>query len=190
MERALVSIGFPKPEFSKWAGQSRGELFYMQTFVDLRSEQRWLPDFVMADQLKAEFIGRISAAANANIAKLKTTELKELLSRQDRVSIKSELKFPYAFLPGPLEGAVESIVVIPPELETQIVKALGSEELTPKSFANLINNALIVRIELRHALLAAQALRRVKYQIMQVQGSDEAFSLLSGLADGSRHHTK
>ena len=56
------------------------------------------------------------------------------------------------------------------------------DKLTPKSFAKLVNSALIFRLDQQLARLAADALRRVKYQLIRLKSKDQAFSLLSGLA--------
>lgn len=182
LEREFIAIGVPAPEFSEWAMQSRGQLFYMQSFIDLRSEPRWLPDFVLPDQLKAECIGRIAGAAHTNIAKIQSAELKTLLSAQESGSIQSQLRFPFAFLPGPLEGGIESIAVMPAEIESELRNALDADELSPKSFVRLVNSALFFQIGPQLAQLAAQALRRAKYQLRKLRDQSEAFSLLSGLA--------
>jgi hypothetical protein len=183
VEREIIAAGIqPPPAFNEWAMQNRGQLYYLQSFIDLRSEPRWLPDFVLPDQLKAECIGRIAGAAHANTAKIQIAELRELLSGQGSGGIQSQLKFPFAFLPGPLEGGVESIAEMPGQIEEELRKGLGADELTPKSFAALVNSALIFRIGPQLAELAAQALRQAKHQLRQVRAQDEAFSLLSGLA--------
>ena len=62
LERAIIAVGLIPSDFVKWAMQSRGKLYYLQTFVDMRREPRWQPDLVLPDQLKAEFIGRIAGA--------------------------------------------------------------------------------------------------------------------------------
>src|SRR3546814_2362567 len=48
--------------FTKWAIGQRGRRFYYQTLSELREEPRWVADYCTPDQLKAEFLGRISYA--------------------------------------------------------------------------------------------------------------------------------
>jgi hypothetical protein len=182
IEREIMAVRIPPATFNEWAMHSRGLFYYMQSFLDLRSEPRWLPDFVLPGQLKAECIGRIAGAARSNMAKIQMAELKALLSEQNSGGIQSQLKFPFAFLPGPLEGGMESTTEIPADIESEVRRGLESEDLTPKSFAGLVNSALIFRIGPQLAQLAAQALRRAKHQLRQVRADTEAFSLLVGLA--------
>jgi hypothetical protein len=88
LEREFNVIGMPSSEFIEWAMQSRGQLFYLQTYIDLRTEPRWLPDFALPGQLKAECIGRIAFAAHQNSAKIQTPPLKALCSRRDQEAFK------------------------------------------------------------------------------------------------------
>jgi hypothetical protein len=183
VEREMLAGGMlAPPAFNEWAMESRGQPYYMQAFIDLRREPRWLPDFVLPSQLKAEFIGRIAGAAYANAAKIQTAELKALLSEQNSGSIQSQVIFPYSYLPGPLEGGVESMVEMPAEIESELRKGLEADELTPKSFVRLVNSTLIFRFGPQLAQLAAESLRRAKHQLRQVRAQDETFHLLCGLA--------
>jgi hypothetical protein len=182
LERALVTVNMPPSDFSKWVMENRGLLYYLQTFVDMRREPRWKPDFVLAEQLKAEFIGRIAGAAPAGILFVRSESFRELLNGDSETSIPSQIDFPYSFLPGPLEGGVESVVAMPEEVETSLREGLQGEELTPKSFVKLVNSALIYRIDAAFAELAADGLRRVKHQLRHIKSQGEAFNLLSGLA--------
>jgi hypothetical protein len=182
IQRQMIAAGTPPRTFHDWAIQGRGQLFYLQTLADLRTEPRWMPDFVLPNQLKAEFLGRIASAAQACKAKIQTAELKKALLGKGPGGVQSQMQFPFPFLPGPLEGGTESMSQMPTEFETDLRRELEADTLTPKSFATLVNSALIFRIGPTLAQLAAQALRRVKYQLREVGPQNEAFSLLSGLA--------
>jgi hypothetical protein len=181
LERAIVGVNMLARDFAAWAMEIRGHLYGMQTFVDMRLEPRWNPDFIRPDQLHPEFVGRIAGAGHLNLAKVKDDELRGLLVG-DENSARTKINFPFSFLPGPLEGGVESITEMPSEIETSLRASLDESELSPKSFASLVNSALIYRVSSSHAQLAAEGLRRVKYQLRHIKSQDEAFSLLSGLA--------
>jgi SOS response associated peptidase (SRAP) len=71
---------------------------------------------------------------------------------------------------------------MPADIEEKLRADLQEPELTPKSFASLVNSALIFRVGPSLAQLAAEGLRRVKHQLRQIKSQDEAFFLLSGLA--------
>src|SRR5664280_403363 len=109
IEREIIAAGVPPSTIHDWAFPSRGQLYYLQSFVDLRTEPRWLPDFILPNQLKAEFIGRIYTAGHYNAAKLQSAQLKSYLSDDASAPVKALVQFPFAFLPGPLEGGIESV---------------------------------------------------------------------------------
>jgi len=181
LERAIIAVDSLQSDFAAWAMQNRGHLFYLQTFVDMRLEPRWNPIFALPDQLYAELVGRIGGAAHANAAKVTNPELLGLLEDGEN-SVRSKINFPFSYLPGPLEGDVESIIEMPSEIETGLRASLDESELTPKSFASLVNSALIFRVGSSLAQLAAEGLRRVKYQLRRFKSQEESFSLLHGLA--------
>jgi hypothetical protein len=108
LERQMCVHGIPANELATWGIENRGTLFGLQTYVDLRREPRWLPDFLSAAQLKSEFVGRISGVAIQNEQKIKSAELRSL-ALEEGGPLQSLIVFPYPFLPGPLEGGVESI---------------------------------------------------------------------------------
>jgi hypothetical protein len=182
IERAVIAAGVSASFIQKWAFPARGALYYLRTFIDLRREPRWLPDFVLQGQLKAELIGRVFSAGFSNAAKLRSDTARALFAPDDEAPIKSQLSFPFAYLPGPLEGGVESIMDMPSDIETNLKQALESEEPTSDDFISLINSPLIFKVGPQLAQLAAQALRRAKYQLRNMRNQRDAFSLLSGLA--------
>jgi hypothetical protein len=182
LEREILSRGLDRGGVAKWALEGGGALYYLQTLVDLRQEPRWFPDFIAPHQLKAEWIGRVWSAAEKYRASVPVGELSEILWGESPTSIKSQLVFPDAWLPGPLEGGVEAVRDLPEELEAQIRASLEAEELTPVSFYGLVNASLLLRVDSRLSGLAAQGLRRVGYQLRQVGVSESPFPLLHGLA--------
>lgn len=182
LEREVLARGLDVAGIAKWALNSGGSLYYLQTLVDLRKEPRWFPDFLSADQLKAEWIGRVWSAAERNRDKVPSGELSEILWGESATSIKSQLSFPSAWLPGPLEGGMEAVRDLPPDLEASIRASLEAEELTPTSFYGLVNASLLLRVDSRLSGLAAEGLRRIGYQLRKVNATDDPFPLLHGLA--------
>lgn len=71
---------------------------------------------------------------------------------------------------------------MPDEILRNISKGLEAEQLEPKSFAPLLNLALLLDIPASQAELAASALRRVKYSIETATEETSIFDLVSGLA--------
>jgi hypothetical protein len=182
IEREIIGLKVDVADFSRWAVQPRGQLFYLQTMSDLRREPRWYPDFVSPHQLRSEFIGRIVGAARLNASKIEKSALHELLLGENPESLQYLVEFPFAYLPGPIEGGLESKTEPPAEILRDIEEKLSADVLHPKSFAVLINSALIFRFDAHQARLAAKALSAVKHQLRQIDNKEQLFTVLSGLA--------
>lgn len=183
IERGIIGSHVDIAEFTRWAVQARGQLFYLQTMSDLRREPRWHPDYVSPHQLKAEFIGRIVSAAQQNASKSETPALRELLLGEGPQSLRSLIKFPFLFLPSPLEGGVELQTEPPAEIMKEIEERLSADVLQPNSFAALVNSALIFRLDSHQAQLAAKALRSVKHQLRKADNKEQLFFVLRGLSN-------
>lgn len=181
LERELLRRGANISDFSSWAYPNRSQQCVLQNSVDLRREPRWLPEFLAPDQLKAEFVGRISAAMILNKGKIRSSELQSL-ALDETGPLQSLIVFPAPYLPGPLEGGVEAVQPMPPDIEQQVYADLKADVVTPQSFVGLVNTALIFKLGPQMADLAAEALRRAKYQLREVGVDVPAFSLLYGLA--------
>jgi hypothetical protein len=181
VERGILGARVDIAKFANWALQARAQIFYLQTFVDLRSEPRWHPDSVSPRQLKAEFLGRIVGAAKTHASKIDDTDLHKLLLGAEPRSLESMCEFPFPYLPGPLEGGLESQLEAPQEMLKALEKQLSEEVLQPNSFAALVNSALIFRLDTDQARLAVKALRGVKHHLSQVEKGNQLLSLLSGL---------
>ncbi len=182
IERELLAVGVDSIQFAEWAAGGRGQIFYLQTMADLREEPRWLPDFMNPQQLKQEFIGRIAGAGQRNAAVLEECELKALTVEEGPGSARAALQFPQGALPGPLEGGTRPPRTFPDELAAELRVPDAGQFLSERSFATIINMALIFRIESEQAQVVTDALRRAKHQISIGSDSDRIFSLLAGLA--------
>lgn len=168
-------------KFCEWAIQVQGQYFYFQTLSDLRREPRWHPEFVSSHQLKAEFVGRIVGAAQLNTSKIEILPLRELLLDEGPECLHFLVKFPFSYLPGPLEGGIESQNELPIDIVRKIEDQLSDDDLRPDSFAALVNSALLFHLSSHQAQLAAKALRIGKHQLKQA-GKEHIFSVLNGLA--------
>jgi hypothetical protein len=182
LERCIIKSQLDIAEFSKWTLQNRGQLFYLQTMADLRCEPRWYPDYVSSQQLKAEFIGRILNAAHRNAAKIQNKTMRELLIGDGPESLKRFIVFPRTFLPGPLDGGLISQMEPPADILIEIEKQLSQDILEPQSFRALVNSALVFRLDLHQAQLAANALRSAKYHLRRMDNKENLISILRGLA--------
>lgn len=180
--RAINASRMETASVTRWAqSMGVGQLYFLNGLIDLRSEPRWLPDFVGADQLRFEFLGRIANAANRNEGKIQIDSLRALLLGHDS-KLANSAKWPFPNLPGPMEGAVSPGQPYPEELMREVNAALEADRLNATSFAGLVNAALLFDMQKWMADLAAAALRRVRFSIEDADDEDKTFSLIGGLA--------
>lgn len=180
--RAINLSRIDPKSVTQWARNSGlGHIFYLQGLIDLRREPRWLPDFAGADQLRAEFVGRITNAAARNKANIQTDSLRALLLGPDS-KLASTVHWPFPSLPGPLEGAITPSRAIPDDVLREVRAALEADHLEVNSFAGLVNAALLFDMPEGQSSLAADALRRVKFSIENADDESKSFGLISGLA--------
>lgn len=183
VERATIGKDVDISEFKRWLLSFGGQQFYLQSLVDLRSAPRWSAEYISPSQLKAEFLGRIVGAARLNLPHLQGTSLEELVLGAEN-SVQSQLAFPNAFLPGPLEGASRAPQAIGEELAAQIRAAL-KEPIDRSSFNAFINASMILSLEHEFADLASEALRSAKYSDLLDQEGNLAKSWLYALANAA-----
>ena len=181
LAREVVDAKLERGSLGEWASGNGRLLYTMQSLVDLRREPRWFPDFVLPEQLRAKFVGRILIAAERHRANIEGGELAALIWGEGSVFQTDSFSL-YSGVPGPLEGGVEAVVPIPSKLESSIRERLEADELTAESFFGLVNSAVVFRADTQLSDLAARALARVGYQFRKSNGDDEAFALLNGLA--------
>lgn len=180
--RAINAVNIDPAGFIQWARSSgMGHIFLLQGLVDLRCEPRWLPYFISADQLRAEFVGRIANAASRNETKIQVESLRVLLLGPDS-KLASAAHWPLPSLPGPLEGEITPRLLIPEDILKEVRLALEANRLEANSFVGLINSALLFDLPEGQSSLAAAALRRVKFSVDNAEDEDKSFALIHGLA--------
>ena len=183
IHRQLVGSGI-NDTFFEWAFNNSAEQFYWQSLADMRLEPRWNPELLAADQMKADFVGRIIIAATKYVGHIEGLELQKLILGTEGSSLLSLYKFPLTYLlPGPLEGALDNPNSLPDELKNAVEERLSLEEVSPSSFIALINSARIFQIDSSHVAAAAEALRLAKHKLSQVDDRDELLAVLKGLAE-------
>ena len=182
IHRQLVNSAVDIDRFCEWAINSRGQLYYLQSLTDLRTEPRWSPDLASASQLKAECFGRIMIAAKNYEGNIKASDMRALVLGTDPGSLHSLSSFPHPYLPGPLEGAEDSQNMPPAEIAEAIETQLSSDEVGPASFIALVNSSLIFRIDSDQAALAAKALKLASYRLANIEDRSQLVTILNGLA--------
>ena len=181
-EGELIRADLDVEKFMEWATLGRGSDFFVQALADLRIEPRWLPDFVSPDRLKDATISRMVGAGEKLTEDANSLTLRDLLKGDDKDGLRSCIRYPQSFLPGPLEGNTLPQQDLPPDLIEDLTSAVGSQLLNASALAGLVNSALVFRIGDEHSKLASEALRKARHQVSISHDSGDTFSVLTGLA--------
>lgn len=182
IEQNIVEGGVDLSIAYEFSNLGRGLYFYEQTLIDLRREPRWLPDFIAPEQLHNELVGRVVGAVEANLESVGPGELRELVVGEAPDSLKSRMTVPFAFFPGPLEGACAVYRAPPSEIEELIRKNLERADGDFRSFTALANFTPLFSIGEESVALAAKTIREAQYLIRAGEGDADAFAMLWGLA--------
>ena len=168
--------------FCEWAVSSRGGRHYLQSLADMRLEPRWYPNYSEAAQIKANFYGRIVIAASNYEQNIQGDKLYDLILGEGPGSIHSLSEVPRVFFPGPLEGTVNSLYIMPQELSEAIKAQLCEGKVGLSSFTALLNSVPMFHPDLDQAELVdrVRALNRVLFA--DVKDSAQLLYVLLGLA--------
>ena len=182
IEREMLHLGVDLQANLDWARQGRGRFFFMQTLADLRTEPRWLPDLMNSEQLRQEFIFRMVIAGDRAKERLPSGELQALLLEDEAGSLRSSMAPPFAYLPGPLEGASVAPQPFPPEMLEELRKPIDKGVVDANFFASAVNYALVLRLDNEVSSLIADVLRSANHRLNFSGESEITFSLLAGLS--------
>ena len=181
IHRQILNSGAGYDSFRDWALVNRSQQYLMQSLCDMRLEPRWAPNYGAASQMKANFFGRIIAAATNFKENIFGSELHDLVFTE-RDSLYSLSEFPGLYLPGPLEGDEAAANVLPSELSEAIEAQLNTDDIGASSFIALVNSAMIFQIDSRQAEWAAKALDISNHRLANVQDKSQLLGILNGLA--------
>lgn len=182
IQSQLINSNIDTANFCEWVISKDSGQFFVQTLVDMRLEPRWNPDYSVAMQLKADFIGRLVKAAKILGHETDETELSGLIFANVMSSFDSQGDLVRLYLPGPLEGNIASISAIPPEIVESIREQLAKEEMSPASFIALVNSVLLFRVDANQAELAARALKFGSHRLKNIVDRPQLTATLNGLA--------
>lgn len=182
IQRQLTGSGIDYDHFCDWAYNSRGRYFYMQSLSDMRAEPRWNPDWATANQMQADFLGRMMIAGNNYRANIGGGELRDVVVGESEESIRNQYEFPFPYLAGPLEGGDDNPNVVPDQLASEIEEQLGSDEIEATSFTVLVNSSTIFRITSSQAELATKALKLAGHSLINLKDRSQLLGILNGLA--------
>ena len=182
IHRQLAQWEIDRDRFSEWAFKARSERFYYQSRADMRTEPQWSPDYALAPAMKMDFVGRIMIVGNIFQRHVGLEELRKVVLGEESGSLHELGLFPGLYVSGPLEGGERLAVGVPDEMDQLIRKQLKSEVVEPSSFTAITDAALLFRIDPDQAELAAEALKRTRYRLVNVKSKAELAITLSRLA--------
>lgn len=167
-----------------WGRQNGLRRFYFQTMVDRRLEPRWTAEHIAPEQLKAEFASRISLAAGLHEASVPAGPLRDLLFGDGEGGLRSHVKFPQSFLPGPLEGRVATGEQqrLPADFERVLDEALAADVLEPRSVIALINLRGVFAIDAGRVDRAVALIRAAGHRFDVSVDAETRGLLFNGLA--------
>ena len=181
IHRQLAGSNIDVEQFNKTVLEEHGELFYMQSYSDMRLEPRWYPDLIDPEQIKADFCGRIMIAAKKFEDSIKENELYGLILSENPDSVYSLNDELLPYLPGPLEGGIRQKNVLPGLAE--IIEAqLSTGDLSPSSFFALVNSSLFFHTEKEQVDLAAKSLATANHRLQNIENRDQLIVMLQSLA--------
>jgi hypothetical protein len=182
--RCIIDIGGDASELASWLQRVRSQMYLLQCFADLRAEPRWLPDFGLPRQMGNEICGRVWAAVGKLPPDGLEPELAELISGDHEGSLKQKFNHFQACLPGPLEGGIAAVAELPLDEVTRIEGALSSDRITAESISGLANAAIVFRYPSELTDMAADAIARADYRLLEAENKSFIPYLL-GLASAS-----
>lgn len=180
--RQLVNSTINIDHFVEWAMGNRKEQFYLQSLADMRLEPRWNPDYAVASQMKADFVGRLMITVRNYEQVIDIKEISDLVLRNSLKTFPSPSDLIRLYLPGPLEGMDVSQATLSKEITEEIQTQLNRDEVGPSSFFALVNSALIFRVSLDQAELAAKVLKLGSYRLTKIEDKPQLLGVLNGLA--------
>ena len=177
----FVHSGIEYDSFCDWAFGTRRDQFLVQSLVDMRLEPRWNPAFASANQMKAEFFGRIIHAAGNFETNIKNSELYSLTIGPEPTSLHS-IAGMYSYFPGPLEGTEVKPQHLPAHFSKKLEEQLDTSEVKPSSFFHLINCAILFCVDTTYTKKAAQIIKLGEYRLTNIKDKPQLLETLHGLA--------
>ncbi|MEM6857912.1 MAG: hypothetical protein AAF559_08575, partial [Pseudomonadota bacterium] len=144
-------------------------------------------EYLSPQQLKQEFLGRIVNAASAVPAEEMTARLYEQILSEN--GLKERIKIPFAFLPGPLEGAIgDDLQSAPEPMIAVLEEELDRDEVQLALLHLLINMEGMFRIPAPILTRAIEKIEANAPKLFHALPTDEVRAYLLGLANLAGSH--
>ncbi|MUL16281.1 hypothetical protein [Aliivibrio fischeri] len=159
-----------------WIARNFGQVFYIGNLLDLRSDNRWLPDYAEPIQLKNELFGRllnsisvIDEAEHYKYVKINTEHSNSLPFSIDM------------FLPGPLEGGIQP-TEMPNYIEEIVNNGLTTLGSTIDSFTGFMNSSRYWKLDEQYLAAVAEKIRSSGHMFEKIESIEVLYNCLNGLA--------
>lgn len=180
IEREVVAQYGRQSKFDEWVRPQHGLLFALNNYADMHRAPRWSPDLAAPALFRGELLMRVMAAGARISSEDCSEELYARVSRDGRLSLTGRVQ-PFWFVPNPLEGEAEPPVNMPKDIAPDWENASSDGVVDAQIFIALINSARIFKIPVGEANMAADLLRRCKFQV-NFRESATADAFVLGLA--------
>lgn len=183
IQRQIVkNKGIEIDSFCKWIFDNCVNQFCLQSYIDMRTEPCWIPDYVDFLQIKANFLNRILIAINNNKENINNNSKLYTLVINVPSSNLQLLDKTYMYLPGLLDGNKDFLTKLPIEIYEIIKTQLETDEVEASSFIAIINSAQFFHISDEHVELATKILKCANYRIANLENDFQLINILYGLA--------
>ena len=159
--------------------RGEGSAAFVQGMIDLRLEPRWLPEYALPQQLRAEVVGRLLMASKENEERICQSGLMPLLLGPEALLTHARIQT-LQNLPGPMEVDDDLYQETPAEVLESLRDAFSGEALETHKMIQAQFIASVSRDPSAIASLATEALKRLDYIVETVE--EELFPLLAALA--------
>lgn len=173
LEEILISENIDAHEAAMGLGRRFVRRAFVAGHLDGHSAARWMPELALPQQLKAEFICRLNNAFSAKSVDLLGSELERFVMEGSEHRISNFLSFPFSFLPGPLEGGLDSPTNLPESWKVSITNSLNEDPPSLGGFNGLVNGGAVFKLPADIVSLSVAALRKVQLSLP----NDDEFSL-------------
>lgn len=169
--------------FARWCIEARAYHYRLRGLIDLRAEPRWEADHFVPDQLWQYIMGRLLDAASSAEPPLPEGHLRQLMLADAPGTIRQQVRFPMAFLPGPLEGGLAMpLVDLPADIAELIEEQLSAETIRPANLTAFINASAIFRVPTALVDLAIERIEAAGATLLADSDTSVQTNTINGLA--------
>jgi hypothetical protein len=182
----ILSGKIDTKQFAEFCTAQRGWRYLVQNLLDLQREPRWRPDFISAEQLRHELIGRIVNVASAIPEADMTSALRARFLGEEG-SMRARMAYQRVFLPGPLEGG-NRLQPLPEIFCEELDRAFAENTPSLEALTLFTNLAAMFAIPADLAERAVARIRATGPRLLALIPTERVYEQLLGLAHVAASH--